>query len=269
RAVNPEAEDEPWHANPYPLDNYYFPDFSRNSCGFGWDYPAWMGYNSYEKHYLFREGHECCNKFFPAISNCPYENTVQDGYYWESYEEDKNNLDDMPVVYNHTYWPDLNAGTCVNGTDFPEWMASDSDFKRLYLFKRLSGCCKQWFTESNLDSCMENVIQGRYETEPCPENRPECIHAPVTDAKEALKAMWYPDIDGQRCKNDKAMPSWMLVEEFLDAVSRLQERTASIFFALCCTRPEVPREKTHTFFSAFEARQRGSLPSLSNAFDNM
>jgi hypothetical protein len=31
-AVNPEAEDEAWFANPYPQANYYFPDFEKNSC---------------------------------------------------------------------------------------------------------------------------------------------------------------------------------------------------------------------------------------------
>ena len=31
-AVSPEAEDEAWFANPYPLANYYFPDFNKNSC---------------------------------------------------------------------------------------------------------------------------------------------------------------------------------------------------------------------------------------------
>ena len=86
RAVNPEAEDEPWHSNPYPLQNYYFPDFSRANCGFGWDYPAWMGYNSYEKHYLFMNGEECCSKYFPTAGNCPYENEVQQDYYWTNYE---------------------------------------------------------------------------------------------------------------------------------------------------------------------------------------
>ena len=42
-AVNPEAEDEPWMSRPYSMDNYYYPDFSENNCGYGRDYPAWMG----------------------------------------------------------------------------------------------------------------------------------------------------------------------------------------------------------------------------------
>lgn len=219
KAVNPEAEDEAWHSDPYPLDNYYFPDFSRTSCGFGWDYPAWMGYNSYEKHYLFRTGEECCRKYFPTSSNCPYEDTVQQGYYWESYHNDKDNLDDMPIKYNHTYYPDLASGTCVNGTDYPPWMAADTDFKRLYIFKRLDGCCKQWFTDWDLDGCVRNVIQGKYITLPCAENRPEdnnpaCDTSTIANSTEALLGMWYPDIDGHRCKNDGAMPSWMRAEGY-------------------------------------------------------
>jgi len=63
-ATNPEAEDEPWHSAPYPMKNYYFPDFAVNNCGYGWDYPAWYGHNGYEKSYLFANGEECCNRFF-------------------------------------------------------------------------------------------------------------------------------------------------------------------------------------------------------------
>ena len=85
RAVNPEAEDKPWHSDPYSRDNYYFPYFSRTSRGFGRDYPAWMGISGYEKHYLFRTGDECCSKYFPTVSNCPYENTIQNDYFWLSY----------------------------------------------------------------------------------------------------------------------------------------------------------------------------------------
>ncbi|KAL7532720.1 hypothetical protein ACHAWF_004220, partial [Thalassiosira exigua] len=125
RAVNPEAEDEPWHMSPYSMRNYYFPDFNVNSCGFGRDYPAWMGYNNYEKHYLFQTGSEC-DKYFPMESNCPFENERQTDYYWTSYEDNIDNLLDMPIIYNHTYYPDINGGTCVNGTDYPPWMAADT-----------------------------------------------------------------------------------------------------------------------------------------------
>lgn len=144
-AVNPEAEDEPWHSNPYSMQNYYFPDFSVNNCGHGWDYPSWMGSSAYEKHYLFRDGEDCCSKFFPTASNCPAEHDTQYDYFWTTYEDNISNLDDMPVKFNHTFYPDLNANTCVNGTDFPDWMASDVDYKRLYLFKDLEGCCTRKF----------------------------------------------------------------------------------------------------------------------------
>jgi hypothetical protein len=178
RAVTPEAEDEPWLSNPYSMDNYYYPDFSRNSCGYGRDYPAWMGWNAYEKHYLFREGWRCCSKFFPTMTgNCPYEHTEQLDYYWTNYEDNIDNLDDMPIIYNHTYYPDINSGTCVNG-----------------------------------------VIQGDYPVQPCATNRPdqqECNEtAVVINTTEALLSMWYPDIDGNECQNDGNMPKWMLIEGY-------------------------------------------------------
>jgi len=204
RAVSPEAEDEAWHSDPYPLRNYYFPDFQRNSCGYGWDYPAWMGYNGYEKHYLFTLGEECCSKYFSGVSSrCPYEDTEQHDYYWTSNAGNRHNLDDMPVAYNHTYYPLLDAKTCSNGTDYPSWMAADEDFKRLYLFKTLKGCCEQWYTNSGLDGCTQNVIQGKYDHT-----------SSGTNSTEDLLSMWYPDLDGNRCKNDKAMQKWMLVGEY-------------------------------------------------------
>jgi len=74
-----------------------------------------MGYNSYEKHYLFKQGTECCSKFFPSATNCPYENTAQTGYYWEKYQDSIPNTAPMPFIYNHTYYPAFESGTCVNG----------------------------------------------------------------------------------------------------------------------------------------------------------
>jgi hypothetical protein len=200
------------------MRNYYFPDFNVNSCGFGRDYPAWMGYNNYEKHYLFQTGSECCDKYFPMESNCPFENERQTDYYWTSYEDNIDNLLDMPIIYNHTYYPDINGGTCVNGTDYPQWMAADTDFKRMYLFKRLDGCCKHWFTDYDVDGCMATVRQGKYQGDvvPCPENRPECNDTVpvVANATEELLGMWYPAIEDNACRQDGQMPNWMLVEGY-------------------------------------------------------
>jgi hypothetical protein len=248
-AVDPEAEDEPWHSSPFSMDNYYFPDFSKDNCGHGWDYPAWMGINAYEKHYLFRDGQDCCKKFFPNVGGCPMEtaatNTQMD-YYWTTYEDNIDNLDDMPVKYNHTFYPDVFAGNCINGTDYPEWMGSDVDYKRLYLFKTNEGCCTQWFTTFDLQGCLNGLVQGVYVDQlPCHLNRPDegpetydddqnPDFGDETPCDETLAAqyaeghplqnnqpfdgrdMWYPDLDGMKCKNDGFMESWMLKEDYKD-----------------------------------------------------
>jgi len=217
RAVNPEAEDEPWFSDPYSAQNYFFPDFEKNSCGFGRDYPAWMGINGYEKTYLFTsgDGDACCQKFFANLGTaCPYENEPQTGYYWTSYFEDKDNAAAMPTVYNHTYYPDINLGTCINGTDFPDWMRSDTDFERMYLFKSAEGCCNEWFN-TGLRSCMAKIVQGFYDYVPCPENRPDCNETPsITNITEHRLKQWYPALKGGSCRNDEDMPGWMLNDEY-------------------------------------------------------
>ena len=211
-ATNPEADDE------QPMQNYYFPDYGRSSCGFGRDYPAWMGILGYEKHYLFRDGEDCCRKYFPGASDCPYENTVQTGYFWESYQPNLKNDDAMPIKFNHTYYPEIMGGTCINGTDYPHWMATDDEYERMYLFGTLEGCCEQWFTADLKDSCMKKVVQGFYAKTPCALNRPECnSHSDpyvIENKTEHLLTKWYVDLDLRQCHQDGKMPTWMLDESY-------------------------------------------------------
>ena len=180
-----------------------------------------MGSSAYEKHYLFRDSEDCCNRFFPTVSDCPYEDhttATQTGYYWETYHDDISNLEDMPVQYNHTYYPDINANTCVNGTDYPSWMASDVDYKRLYLFKTIKGCCNHWF-QAYGDGCEKAVIQGVYEfMEPCPTNRPDCNNNSTAPANVTAYNLgkWYPDTGSHTCRNDGKTPSWMLRGSYVE-----------------------------------------------------
>jgi len=200
------------------MRNYYFPDFNENSCGYGRDYPAWFGSSGYEKFYLFEDADLCCSRYFAnSGSTCPFENNKQTDYYWTTYEDNIDNLVDMPVRYNHTYYPDLFGKTCVNGTDYPSYMASDKDFLRYYIFKTLEGCCKEWFTTVGLDSCKNDVIQGVYNVTPCPINRPDCNNvASISNVTVHQLTMWYPDLDGLKCKNDGGMESFMLLEEYTE-----------------------------------------------------
>ena len=91
-------------------------------------------------------------------------------------------------------------------------MASDDEFKRLYLFGTAKGCCMQWFLDWGAEECEQSIVQGHYDVQPCPENRPECNHvASVTDPVDK----WYPDIDANQCKKDRAMPQFMLEEGYM------------------------------------------------------
>ena len=94
-------------------------------------------------------------------------------------------------------------------------MSSDVDFWRLYLFKKLKGCCKQWFISWDVDGCVNSVIQGKHDEVPCPESRPECNHtSSVTNVMEVLRGMWYPNLDEYMCKHVSQIPSWVLDEGY-------------------------------------------------------
>jgi hypothetical protein len=87
------------------------------------------GSDGYEMWYLFRKGETCCTKYFPSSSNCPYEDESQanSGYYWEKYQDNLPNGAAYPTIYNHTFYPDMNTCTCVGGTNYPAWMASEKN----------------------------------------------------------------------------------------------------------------------------------------------
>lgn len=176
----------------------------QNRCFF--PSKAWMAQEGYSKWYLFRDGKECCSKYFRQASNCPYESTPQSGYYWESYQT-KQPIDVvLPVIYNHTFYPDLVASACVNGTDYPSWMISNENFKRLYLFHEPQGCCEFWFGEKGPNSkCVGNIIQSTYVN-----------ITSSTNTTALLLEKWYPMLADQRCINDGEMPQWMLSEGFTE-----------------------------------------------------
>jgi hypothetical protein len=236
RAVNPENEDEPWQNS---TNNYFFPDFIKSSCAYGRDYPTWMGDISFEKHYLFRQGSECCTKFFPTASNCPYEQATQaqSGYYWNSYQNNTSNSAPATIKYSHTFYPDLAASACVNGTDYPAWMGSTVEFKRTYLAGTIDGCCTKWFPSQNLNDCKNNVIQGVYDILPCPTNRPDCnATVTITNMTEHLLGMWYPDLGASICKSDGGSPEWMKAAGFAEVyLFNTKEQCCSKFGFSSCT----------------------------------
>jgi len=207
-----EEDHAPWYADPYPTRGYYYPDFSVSSCGFGRDFPSWMGSDGYEKFYLFTEGKRCCDKYFSSSKNCPYEDETTDpqtGYYWEKYQEDLPNAVAAPVIYNHTFYPDMKARTCVNGTNYPDWMVSDKEFIRLYLFKNNpEGCCTFWFGESSVNSCVKSIIQSTY----IDSNDAQASGVTPVDKTK----MWYPNMHQRKCENDASMPLWMLEEDYAE-----------------------------------------------------
>ena len=115
-----------------------------------------MGREGYSRWYLYFDPSECCNFFFPQASNCPYEVNPQTGYYWEVYQPNKaNDATDIIPYYNHSFYPSIQSGTCVNGTDYPDWMIETEEFKHLYIFheaqgEKLESCAKIDYTTALL-----------------------------------------------------------------------------------------------------------------------
>ncbi|EJK62431.1 hypothetical protein THAOC_16960 [Thalassiosira oceanica] len=162
---------------------------------------------------------ECCNRFFGnAGTACPFENTDQNGYYWTAYEDNLPNDSPMPIIYNHTFYPLVESGTCINGTDYPEWMGLDDDYSQMYLFKTLDGCCNKWFTDWGVQECKNNVVRGHYNKTYCPENRPILSEdgTGCEETENAVNTKWYPDLDAYTCKSDGDSPSWMSSADYID-----------------------------------------------------
>lgn len=118
-------------------------------------------------------------------------------------------------------------------TDYPTWMASDVDFKRLYLFKKPEGCCNKWFVTA-VDACVNSIIQGKYDILPCPTNRPECNQtSSVTNATAEVLSKWYPSIWEFKCKNDQKMPEYMLIEGYREWYLFNSEEQCCASFGYC------------------------------------
>jgi hypothetical protein len=95
---------------------------SNSVCAFRSDLlQAWMAQEGYSNWYLFLDSDKCCKTYFPLSTNCPYETTPQTGYYWEHYHPERANNATVTPFYNHSFYPDLASGTCINGTDYPSW----------------------------------------------------------------------------------------------------------------------------------------------------
>ena len=106
----------------------------------------------------------------------------------------------------------MHAGTCVNGTDYPAFMASDKDFIRLYLYKNdPEGCCKYWFGDFAVEGCVNSIIQSTY----IDWNSTDINMTAVNKTEEYLN-MWYPIVEEHKCKKDGTMPAWMLAEGYVE-----------------------------------------------------
>ena len=98
-----------------------------------------------------------------------------------------------------------------------------SNLNFAFIIVQCTGCCKHWYTDFDLDGCVNNVIQSRYIETPCPENRegdnendPGCHQSVIANVTADRLSMWYPDLDAYRCKNDGAMPSWMIHDDYVE-----------------------------------------------------
>ena len=116
------------------------------------------------------------------------------------------------------------SGTCVNGTDYPAWMASDRDFIRLYLYKNdPERCCKHWFGEYAIEGCANSIIQGTYID----------YNTTQTNKTEEYLTMWYPAITRQKCLKDGKTPTWMLAEGYVEWYLFKSKQQCCAAFGFC------------------------------------
>lgn len=182
-----------------------------------------MAQDGFSSWYLFIDPNECCSKYFPLSSNCPFEKTPQIGYYWEIYHEDQRNGNHLLEKYNHTYYPDFAADTCVNGTDYPSWMVKTDNYQHMYIFHEAQDCCQFWFGETGPNSgCARSVIQGSYVE----------ITA-STNTTALLLQKWYPLLGDGRCTNDGEMPSWMMSESFREHYLFSSRQSCCSYYGFC------------------------------------
>jgi hypothetical protein len=125
------------------------------------------------------------------------------------------------VFYNHSFYPDLKSGRCINGTDYPSWMIETDDFKHMYIFHEAQDCCDFWFGASS--GCASNIIQSVYDVN---------ITA-STNMTQVLLEKWYPMLDERRCVKDGQTPGWMMSETFRDFYLFNTRDACCGFFGYC------------------------------------
>jgi insulin receptor substrate 1 len=196
---------------PSPLNNFFYPDDKLNNCGYGRDYPVWMGDEGYAPHYLFSTPAGCCDKYYPGRTDCPAETTPQTGYFWESYAQ-KLPIDvpDPPQEPETVFYPDQASKTCINGYDYPSWMAAEG-YSRLYIFDTAEGCCNYWYGDSGSAECLAGLVIRP--------TSPAGTGATTTVARD-----WYPQLSLQACSNDGNIPDWMLGAGFSTSFTFVSER---------------------------------------------
>jgi hypothetical protein len=215
-AVASAADDEQHYDGLDLMTNqFYYPDNGINNCGFGRDFPMWMGEQGYAQHYLFTDPQDCCDRFFNGKTDCPAENTPQTGYYWERYAPNlvanMQNVDISEVYW--TFYPDIPSGTCIRGVDYPKWM-NNPGYARKYLFSTADGCCHNWFGPDDGDKfhyCHHNIIyRDPFSTPPTVPNTGSLTTNPALTSGTS----WYPIQNSNVCANDGNAPWWMLQTNF-------------------------------------------------------
>ncbi|KAL9179752.1 hypothetical protein ACHAXT_007722 [Thalassiosira profunda] len=154
---------------------FYADQHGKQNCVFNSDYEDWMtGANA--EHYLFEEAEPCCEKFYPARTDCPYEGEVT-----------PKQVDYKPDPSEGYFYPHLSASNCRFGRNYPIWMKNSP---KHYLYTTPAECCSVWYPDATDCPMAEDdgVQEGKF---------------------WVMDTAFFPNWKGAGCGHGNDYPEWM------------------------------------------------------------
>lgn len=168
-------------AEKYDRQYHYYPDiYGRNNCIYFNGYYEWMESTGYSDQYLFNDGAECCDFWYPGREDCP-----------DLSKPTETDINGNPETADGYWYPNTGEGSCQFGRNYPQYMALEG-YEQHYLFITPDECCSKFYPDASEDDCPmgpdDGVQSGRY---------------------WKSDVYFYPNYDGDWCVEGEIYPEWM------------------------------------------------------------